>query len=178
MTNRDKTTLKTIPWDFPAVQWLRLHTQRPRSGTPQATTTSLNATLQSPHGQIKRQPCSHTDAGAGPGRPRERATFPSQPAVTGPALSEQLGREKPPARPVKPRVSLGGRSSGPRWFQATSVPHCAGHGREPRGPVLTSRPDRPPSQAAACAGHHPSEPDQAGDSQPVRAPFPEKPPQR
>ena len=110
MKNREKTALKTIPWDFPAVHWLRLHTRGPRSGTPQAAITSPNAATAEP-----AQPDSllgflntpslltHTDAEAGPRPPRrhlrEQGHLPF-PATTGPALSEQLSRLELIVHPV------------------------------------------------------------------------------
>lgn len=128
MKSREKTALKTIPWDFPAVLWLRLHTQRPRSGTPQATATSPDATTAEPAqpdsllGFLKTSSLlTPTDGGAGPGPPhrrlRERSHLPfpaGYNSTTVPALSEQLiwrsgdMREAPLPAPKSPESASGG----------------------------------------------------------------------
>ena len=159
MKNREKTALKTIPWDFPAVHWLRLHTRGPRSGTPQAAITSPNAATAEP-----AQPDSllgflntpslltHTDAEAGPRPPRrhlrEQGHLPF-PATTGPALSEQLSRRSGDAREAPHQTQkaqsqpLEGRSSGPCWFLGRPLPDGTDHGRDPRS--LCAPPSRTPS---------------------------------
>lgn len=81
-----------------------------------------------------------------------------------------------PPDPKSPESASGGAQF---WAllvpRAPPCPTAQTTAGEPGGPVRTSQPDHPPSQAAACTGRRPSEPKQTSDSQPVRAPFPEKP---
>lgn len=164
MKSREKTALKTIPWDFPAVLWLRLHTQGPRSGTPQATTTSPDAATAKPAqpdsllGFLKTPSLlTPTDGGAGPGPPHRRLRewghlpFPAGcNSTTVPALSEQLRRrsgdmrEAPPPAPKSPESASGGAQ-----FWALLVPGA------PPARLHRSRPGAPGACACLPAGPPP-----------------------
>ena len=118
--------------------------------------------------------------GAGPPSLPSQLQLHNRPCTFRTAQTEIRGRERSPHQTQKAQSQpLEGRSSGPCWFLGRPLPDGTDHGQEPPKPVRASRRDPPPpSQAAACPGRRPSQPEQARDRQLVRAPFPEKPHQR